>query len=34
MPLIEDEPPITRPRGQWMRRPFMNGSGSDAYCQV
>jgi hypothetical protein len=28
MPLIEDEPPMTRPRGQYIRRPSMNGSGS------
>ena len=34
MPLIEEDPPITRPRGQWIRRPSMKGSGSEAYCQL
>ena len=34
MPLMVEEPPITLPRGQWMRRLFMYGSGSDSYIQV
>ena len=34
MPLMDDEPPITLPRGQWMRRLFINGSGSDSYIHV
>ena len=28
MPLIEDDPPSTLPRGQKMRRPLAPGSGS------
>ena len=28
MPLIEEDPPSTRPRGQYMLRPSIDGSGS------
>ena len=34
MPLIDDEPPITRPRGHDTRRPSMCGSGSVSYAQL
>ncbi len=34
MPLIDEEPPITRPRGTPSTRPFRCGSGSLRYPQV
>ena len=34
MPLIDDEPPSTLPRGQCIRRPPRCGSGSVSYCQL
>ena len=34
MPLIEEVPPSTRPRGQWMARLPDDASGSLAYIQL
>ena len=34
MPLIDDDPPSTFPRGQSMRRPSRWGSGSDSNPQL
>ena len=34
MPLIDEEPPSTRPRGQSMRRPSRCVSGSDSNPQL
>ncbi len=34
MPLIEDEPPSTRPRGQSRRRPSSPGSGAVSNPQL
>ena len=34
MPLTDDEPPMTRPRGHDMRRPSIPGSGSVSYAQL
>src|SRR3546814_8789318 len=34
MPLIDELPPSTRPRGQWMARLPELASGSEAYIQL